>query len=119
MAVALAVIVLLVPADRGGQALTVRGGHAKEVAQPLPHLVEWTCIHSHEAAWNDQGDPYWGGLQMDRGFMGAWGKDMMRKYKGRFADAWSPRDQIVVAERARRVRGWSPWPQTSRMCGLR
>lgn len=76
------------------------------------------CIHKHEAAWNDQWDPYWGGLQMDKGFMHTWGADMEAKYGG-YADRWTPRDQMIVAERARRVRGWQPWPQTSRMCGLR
>jgi len=55
---------------------------------------------------------------MDRSFQRAWGRDMLLKYKG-WAHLWSPRDQIVVAERARRIRGWNPWPNTSRMCGLR
>lgn len=119
MAVLLALLALTVPVPRGGAASQVRGGHAVEELLPLPHLVEWTCIHEHEGAWNDRGDPYWGGLQMDRGFQKAWGKDMIVKYKGKLADGWTPRDQIIVAERARRVRGWSPWPNTSRACGLR
>ena len=36
-----------------------------------PHKSGWLCIHRFEGAWSDSGDPYWGGLQMDRGFIGA------------------------------------------------
>ena len=60
----------------------------------------WVCIHRHEAAWNDGGDPYWGGLQMDRGFMRAYGGDMIARHHGGLADTWTPAEQIVVAERA-------------------
>lgn len=95
-----------------------RGGHAAALPPPpvIHHLAAWTCIHPKEAAWNDRGDPYWGGLQMDRGFMAAYGSDMIRKYGG-YADQWSPRDQMIVAERAVRTRGFTPWPQTARECG--
>jgi hypothetical protein len=31
---------------------------------------------------NDAGDPYWGGLQMDRGFMRAYGGDMIARHHG-------------------------------------
>lgn len=83
------------------------------------HLVpQWTCIHNHEGAWNDSGDPYWGGLQMDRSFMSSYGSDMIRKYGG-YANVWSPRDQMIVAERAYYSgRGFGPWPNTRRMCGI-
>jgi hypothetical protein len=107
----------LAHADRGGHAVPppARGGEALE---PIGDLDAWICIHSHEAAWNDAGSPYWGGLQMDRDFMRSWGRDMLARYGGRLADAWTPRDQMVVAERARVVRGYTPWPNTARMCGL-
>lgn len=82
------------------------------------NLSAWECIHEHEGAWNDSGAPYWGGLQMDAEFMATYGSDMLRKYGGRFADAWTPRDQIAVAQRAYRERGYHPWPNTARMCGL-
>lgn len=118
MTVVMVALALIVPTNaRGGEAFSVRGGHAKQVVIQVPHLSDWECIHSHEARWNDAGDPYWGGLQMDRNFMATWGADMERKYGG-FANLWSPRDQMIVAERAREARGWTPWPETSRMCGL-
>jgi hypothetical protein len=85
---------------------------------PIGKLADWVCIHRREAAWDDSGDPYWGGLQFDRDFMRAYGRDMLAKYGGRLADAWSPRDQLVVAERGRRARGYYPWPNTARACGL-
>jgi hypothetical protein len=106
---------------RGGHAVSPpqRGGHSVLVVlERVRHYREWLCIHSHEGAWNDPGDPYHGGLQFDRSFMRAYGRDMLRKYHGRWAEVWSPRDQMLVAERAWRVRGFTPWPATARMCGL-
>jgi hypothetical protein len=87
------------------------------LARPA-HYSAWLCIHSYEGAWNDSGDPYWGGLQMDRGFMATYGSDMIRRYHG-FANVWPPLAQMVVAERAfASGRGFSPWPNTARYCGL-
>lgn len=34
------------------------------------------------------------------------------------ADKWPPRAQLRVAYSAVRVRGYSPWPTTARLCGL-
>lgn len=79
----------------------------------------WTCIHGHEGAWNDSGDPYWGGLQMDRGFMNHYGADFIRIHHGGLANVWTPHEQMVAAERAYfSGRGFGPWPQTRRMCGV-
>lgn len=79
----------------------------------------WTCIHQHEGAWNDTGDPYWGGLQMDRGFMNHYGADFIRIHHGGLADVWTPHEQMVAAERAYfSGRGFGPWPQTRLMCGV-
>ena len=55
-----------------------------------------------------QGRPYWGGLQMDRGFMRAYGSDMIRRHHGGLADTWTPAEQILVAERAYATRGFAP-----------
>ena len=82
-----------------------------------PHYHQWLCIHHYEGSWTDTGDPYWGGLQMDRGFMYSYGRDMLRRYGG-FANRWPPLAQMWVAERAWRTRGFYPWPNTARMCGL-
>jgi len=55
---------------------------------------------------------------MDRSFMQSYGSDMIRKYGG-YANVWSPLDQMIVAERAYRAgRGFYPWPNTARYCGL-
>ena len=101
----------------------VLGRYRVQARRPLRVRLErfeaWVCIHRHEAAWNDRGDPYWGGLQMDRGFMRAYGRDMIRRHHGGLADTWTPAEQIVVAERAYRTRGFAPWPQTARSCGVR
>jgi hypothetical protein len=91
----------------------------RPLSQRLERFEAWVCIHRHEAAWNDGDDPYWGGLQMDRGFMRAYGSDMIRRHHGGLADTWTPAEQIVVAERAYATRGFAPWPATSRSCGVR
>jgi hypothetical protein len=100
----------------------VLGRYRTQARRPLRlRLVRfqaWVCIHSHEAAWNDDADPYWGGLQMDRGFMQAYGGDMIRRHHGGLADTWTPAEQIVVAERAYETRGFRPWPNTARSCGV-
>jgi hypothetical protein len=86
-------------------------------AERPPHYWQWMCIHRYEGAWNDYGDPYWGGLQMDRTFMQTYGADMIRRYGG-YAHRWPPLVQMWVAERAWRSRGFYPWPNTARYCGL-
>jgi hypothetical protein len=81
-----------------------------------PLLSDWLCIHRYEGAWNDSGGPYWGGLQMNLSFQQRYGGWLFRK-KGT-ADHWTPLEQIWVAVRAWRVRGFWPWPSTARYCGL-
>ena len=89
---------------------------ARRAAHP-PHKSGWLCIHNHEGGWSDSGDPYWGGLQMDRGFMRTYApRDLLRRG---WADRWTPLEQMWVAERAHRSgRGYYPWPNTARYCGL-
>jgi hypothetical protein len=81
-----------------------------------PLLDAWMCIHRFEGAWNDPGAPYWGGLQMNMAFQAAYGRELLRS-KGT-ADRWTPLEQIWVAIRAHRTRGFYPWPNTARACGL-
>lgn len=77
----------------------------------------WLCIHSHEGAWNDPNSPYYGGLQMDMTFQRQYGPRLLR-YKGT-ANHWDEMEQMWVAEHARRSgRGFYPWPNTARYCGL-
>jgi hypothetical protein len=90
---------------------------ARRQAQHPPHLGAFLCIHEYEASWTDAGGPYYGGLQMDYGFMEHYGSSLLRT-KGT-ADHWTPIEQIWVAERAYRSgRGFYPWPNTARYCGL-
>jgi hypothetical protein len=89
-----------------------------------PHESAWLCIHRYEGSWKDSGDPYWGGLQMDRGFMATYAPYYYYKFhvnllaKG-YADRWTPMEQMWVAELAlmhgKTFHGG--WPNTSRMCG--
>ena len=84
----------------------------------IPHWNDWLCIHHYEGSWQDTGDPYWGGLQMDRTFMYGYGSDMIRRHNGGLANTWTPLEQITVANRAYVTRGFTPWPNTARFCGL-
>ena len=89
----------------------------QRVAMHPPHLYAWTCIHRYEGAWTDTGTPYYGGLQMDLGFQRTYGPGLLAR-KGT-ADHWTPLEQMWVAERAVRAgRGFWPWPNTARMCGV-
>ena len=85
-------------------------------AKNPPHKAQWLCIHRFEGSWSDSGDPYWGGLQMDRGFMRTYAPALLLR-RG-LANRWSALEQMWVAERAHRTRGFYPWPNTARSCGL-
>ena len=92
-----------------------RPAHRRPTA--ISHFRDWTCIHSHEApTWRSADPPYYGGLQMDISFQRAYGKVYLRT-EGT-ANNWSPAQQMLAAERAWRARGFTPWPNTARMCGL-
>jgi Transglycosylase-like domain len=94
-----------------------RSEAAFEKARKPPHLQEWLCIHRFEGNWKAAtGNGYYGGLQMDITFQRQFGSYLLRK-KGT-ADNWSPLEQIWAAEKARRSRGFWPWPNTARSCGL-
>jgi len=98
-----------------------KAAHKRKKACPPPLYVgdvsAWTCIHGYEGRWNDSGDPYWGGLQMDKSFMQTYAPRWLLA-KG-WADSWTPTEQMYVAQRAHdRGRGYGPWPNTARYCGL-
>jgi hypothetical protein len=91
--------------------------HTRRRALNPPHKRQWLCIHRFEGAWNDPNPPYYGGLQMDLSFQRRYGGDLLTR-KGT-ANNWTPLEQMWVAERAHRAgRGFDPWPNTSRYCGL-
>ncbi len=99
-----------------------RAEAAERLAKTPPRQKQWLCIHRHERnpqqGWRTRtGNGYYGGLQMDIEFQRMYGADLLRR-KGT-ADRWSPIEQIWVAERAYRSgRGFYPWPNTARSCGL-
>ena len=88
----------------------------RRLAAHPPHQTGWLCIHRYEGSWRDSGDPYWGGLQMDRGFMRTYAPRLLLR-RG-WANRWTPLEQMWVAEHAHRGRGYTPWPNTARFCGL-
>lgn len=84
---------------------------------------EFECIHGYEGAWNSNtGNGYYGGLQMDLGFQGTYGREFIAQWGT--ADNWPVWAQVVAARRARDgyggypARGYSPWPNTARACGM-
>jgi hypothetical protein len=96
--------------------------HARRTAvrPTLPHwlLDGLVCIHSYEGAWNSNtGNGYYGGLQFDWGFMQHYGGDFVARWGT--ADNWPVWAQLEAAARAYRSgRGFYPWPNTARLCGL-
>ena len=99
-----------------------RGAAALRQAQNPPHRGAWMCIHSYERhpaqGWRTRtGNGYYGGLQMDIAFQRTYGPELLRR-KGT-ANNWASYEQMWVAERAYRSgRGFYPWPNTARYCGL-
>jgi hypothetical protein len=76
----------------------------------------WRCIHHEEGPWNDPAGPYYGGLQADLAFQRTWAPAFLERWGT--ADRWPVWAQLLMAERAHRVRGFHPWPNTARNCGL-
>ena len=87
-----------------------------QIATPL--LRAFLCIHHFEGAWNSNtGNGYYGGLQMDRRFMGLYGPQFVARWGT--ADHWPAWAQLEAAARAHESgRGFTPWPNTARACGL-
>ena len=73
------------------------------------------CVREHEGSWRDPDPLYYGGFQANLGFHGYFAKAL---------DAWGTADhwprwaQIRMAKRGHAARGWYPWPNTARVCGL-
>jgi hypothetical protein len=92
--------------------------------QPLgAHWLErsFLCIYGGESAglgWGvNTGNGYYGGLQMDRQFQATYGPEFLRAWGT--ANNWPISVQLAVGMRAYLSgRGFHPWPNTSRACGL-
>jgi len=75
------------------------------------------CIHKYEGDWDSNtGNGYFGGLQMDISFQRAYGKEFLRRWG--YAHRWPVWAQLLVGRRGYYDRGWYPWPNTARFCGL-
>jgi hypothetical protein len=87
---------------------------------PIPRALSaaFACIHHYEGAWDSNtGNGYYGGLQMDIKFQSRYGREYVQRWGT--ADNWPAWAQLQVAARAYRAgRGFYPWPNTARACGL-
>lgn len=78
----------------------------------------FNCIHRHEGAWSaNTGNGYYGGLQMNLGFQRTYGGAFLHAFGT--ADRWPVSVQMAVGIRAYLSRGFAPWPNTAKTCGLR
>jgi hypothetical protein len=113
--------------DREHRLLILKGWKQKAAkrrrqAHNPPFKRAWICIYLHERhprmGWKTAtGNGFYGGLQMNLAFQRLYGSDLLRK-KGT-ANRWTALEQIWVAVRAYRSgRGFYPWPNTARSCGL-
>ena len=93
--------------------------------QKPPLMNQFVWANSADAPWMQGGTytvvrrvritlEHWD--QMDLGFQKTYAPWLVR-VKGT-ADHWTPLEQIWTAEKASRSRGFWPWPNTARFCGL-
>ena len=107
---------------RSAEAALAVARHGKRVllqtAVASPLAQAFLCIHHYEGAWtSNTGNGYYGGLQMDYGFMRTYGAAYLQRWGT--ADHWPSWAQIATAVRAHHSgRGFTPWPNTARACGL-
>jgi len=104
---------------RAAEVWRTRSRRARREAEQLFDVLysRFRCVHEHEGSWiANTGNGYQGGLQMDASFQAAYGSEYVDRWGG--AHRWPVWAQLIAAERARRVRGWTPWPNTARTCGL-
>jgi len=103
---------------RSAQAAADVASHSLDMAIPRSLASSFLCIHRYEGAWNSNtGNGYYGGLQMDLTFQGRYGADFVRLWGT--ADNWPSWAQLQAAVRAYQSgRGFWPWPNTARACGL-
>jgi hypothetical protein len=106
--------------SRAAQAVLAVALHGTRLSVIGPRWLTdaFSCIHRYEGAWTaNSGNGYYGGLQMDYTFMQRYGSPYLRRWGT--ADRWPAWAQIAVSVRAYHSgRGFWPWPNTARACGL-
>jgi hypothetical protein len=105
--------------ERAAAAAILVSQHAERRAQIAGWLNDaLLCIHHYEGGWTaNTGNGYYGGLQMDRRFMELYGPEFVGRWGT--ADNWPSWAQLEAAARAHDSgRGFTPWPNTARFCGL-
>ena len=105
--------------ERSAAAAILVSQHAVRQAQITGWLNDaLLCIHRYEGTWTaNTGNGYYGGLQMDDRFMRRYGPDFVGRWGT--ADNWPAWAQLEAAARAHDSgRGFTPWPNTARFCGL-
>ena len=99
-----------------------RAARAERQAKNPPHRAQWLCIHRYERhpaqGWaRTPATATTAGCRWTSRFQRAYGPELLRR-KGT-ANSWTAVEQMWVAERAYRSgRGFYPWPNTARYCGL-
>jgi hypothetical protein len=86
------------------------------------HFFDWmaaaSCVIDREGTWTtNTGNGYYGALQADIGFQRTYAPDHLRRWGT--ADNWPWWAQLEMGYRGWLFRGWNPWPNTARACGLR
>jgi hypothetical protein len=86
--------------------------------EPIIQLaIDFLCVHTGEGSWTaNTGNGYYGGLQFNLDFMRTYGARYLAAHGT--ADNWEPAEQIATAIVAHTTRGFTPWPNTARRCGL-
>jgi Transglycosylase-like domain len=99
-------------------ALAVALHSARQPAMPDWLEGDFTCIHRYEGAWtSNTGNGYYGGLQMDLEFQRLYGSEFLTRFGT--AERWPAWAQLQAAARAYGSgRGFWPWPNSARACGL-
>lgn len=76
-----------------------------------------SCVTSKEGGTTtNTGNGYYGRWQADLGFQSSYGPEFVRRWG--VASNWPAWAQNIMAFRGWLARGWYPWPNTARECGL-
>lgn len=117
----LAGLVVLVRQTFAADATTTQPA-AKVTKRPPQRWLEhaFLCIYRHErgrAGWaTNTGNGYYGGLQMDLGFQQTYGREYLVRFGT--ANRWPASVQMAVGISGWIDRGFQPWPNTAKSCGL-